>query len=149
MHESGAPKTTSERQKLMKARQLRWKLIAAQKLVNASEEPKFNSLEIDDSLLGAVIDPSSSTEMPDPVYIGSKDMASEESRLLEDRLILVLEGAEEPSTHALSITDKEKPVSEGSKIIIKPRYLQCQNARTCCPMTWLGIIIPNRLATRT
>ena len=62
--------------------------------------------------------------------MAAKDIASEESRLLEDRLILVLEEGWEPSTQALSITDTENPVSESSKIIIEPRCLQCQNART-------------------
>ena len=108
-----SPKMTPEKQRLMKALQLRQKKLAAQNLVNdlginnVFEEPEFTKPEIDDSILGAVIDASNSTEGPKPVPIATKDLAKEGSRLLEDSPISMPETAEEPSTQASSITDEE------------------------------------------
>ena len=115
MPEPGSPKMTPEKQRLMKALQLRQKQIAARNSVNglgiksASEEPEFTRPEIDDSILSAVIDASSSTEGPEPA---TKDLAKEESRLLEDSPVSVPETAEAPSTQASSITDEEEPVAQ-------------------------------------
>ena len=118
MAELGSPKMTPEKQRLMKALQLRQKQIAARKSVNglgiksASEEPEFTRPEIDDSILSAVIDASSTTEGPEPVHIATKDLAKEESRLLEDSPVSVPETAEAPSTQASSITDEEEPIAQ-------------------------------------
>lgn len=115
MPEPGSPKMTPEKQRLMKALQLRQKQIAAQNSVNGlgiksvAEEPDFTKTEIDDSILSAVIDASIPTEGAEPIQIATKDLAKE-SRLLEDSPISMPETAEEPSTQASSITDEEEPV---------------------------------------
>lgn len=114
MTEPGSPKMTPEKQRLMKALQLRQKQLAMRSSVSGlgvksvSEEPEFTRPEIDDSILSAVIDTSSLTEGPEPVEIATKDLAKEESRLLGDSPISVPETAEEPSTQASSITDEEE-----------------------------------------
>ena len=113
MAEPGSPKMTPEKQRLMKALQLRQKQIAMQNSGNGlgiksvSEEPEFAKPEIDASILSAVIDASSSTEGLEPVEIATKDLAKEESRLLGDSPISMPETVEEPSTKASSITDEE------------------------------------------
>ena len=118
MPELGSPKMTPEKQRLMKALQLRKEQIAAQKSVNGleikngAEEPEFTKPEIDDSILSAVIDASSSTEGLEPVLITTKDLTKESSRLLEDSPISMPETAEEPSTQASSITDEEEAVAQ-------------------------------------
>lgn len=114
----GSPKMTPEKQRLRKALQLRKEQIAAQTSVtgpgikNESEEPEFTKPEIDDSILSAVIDASSSTEGLEPVLITTKDLTKEGSRLLEDSPISVPETAEEPSTQASSITDEEEAAAQ-------------------------------------
>ena len=118
MLEPGSPKMTPEKQRLMKALQLRQKQIAARNSVNglgikrASEEPEFSRPEIDDSILSAVIDASISTEGLEPVHIATKDLAKEESRILEDSPVSVPGTAEEPSTQASSIADEEEPAAQ-------------------------------------
>ena len=118
MPEPGSPKMTPEKQRLMKALQLRQKQIAAQNSVNGlgiksmREDPDFTKTEIDDSILTAVIDASNSTEEPELVQIATKDLAKEEPRLIEDSPISVPETAEEPSTQASSIADEEEPVGQ-------------------------------------
>ena len=114
MTEPGSPKMTPEKQRLMKALQLRQKKIAMRNSVNGlgiksvSEEPEFTKPEIDASILSAVIDASSSTEGLEPVEIATKDLAKEESRLLGDSPISMPETVEEPSTKASSIIDEEE-----------------------------------------
>ena len=109
---------TSERQGLMKARELRRTHIAVQNSVNGpgikrpSEEPKLTRPDIDDSILSAVLDVFELTEGPEPVYIATKYLVKEEFRLLEHSPISVLETAKKPSTQALSITDEEEPVAQ-------------------------------------
>lgn len=116
--EPGSPKMTPEKQRLMKALQLRQKQIAMRSSVNGlgiksvSEEPEFTKPEIDASILSAVIDASSSTEGPEPVEIATKDLAKEESRLLGDSPISMPETVEEPSTKASSITDEEESAAQ-------------------------------------
>lgn len=118
MPEPGSPKMTPEKQRLMKALQLRQKQIAARNSVNGlgtksvSEEPDFNRSEIEDSVLSAVIEASNSTEGHDPVQIATKDLAKEDSRHLEDSPISMAETAEGPSTQASSITDEEEALAQ-------------------------------------
>lgn len=118
MTEPGSPKMTPEKQRLMKALQLRQKQIAMQGSVNVSgiksvsEEPEFTKPEIDASILSAVIDTSSSTEGPAPDEIATKDLAKEDSRLLGDSPISMPETVEEPSTKASSITDEEESAAQ-------------------------------------
>ena len=113
MPEPGSLKMTPEKQRLMKALQLRQKQMAAQNSVNGLEmrntfeEPDLIKPEIDDSILGAVIDASKSTEGHEPVSIPIKDLAKERSQLLEDSPISMPETAEGPSTQASSITEEE------------------------------------------
>lgn len=114
MTEPGSPKMTPEKQRLMKALQLRQKQLAMRNSVNGlgvksvSEEPELTQPDIDDSILSAVIDASSLPEAPESVDIATKDLAKEESRLLGDSPISVPETAEGPSTQASSITDEEE-----------------------------------------
>ena len=118
MSEPGSPKMTPEKQRLMKALQLRQKQIAARNSVNGlgsksvSEEPEFAKPEIDDSILSAVMDTPNSTEGPEPVQIATKDLTKEDSRHLEDSPISMPETAEESSTQASSITDEEEAVAQ-------------------------------------
>lgn len=116
--EPGSPKMTPERQRLMKALQLRQKQIAARNPVNGlgaksvSEEPEVSISDIEDSILSAVIDASNSTEGSEPVQIATKDLAKENSRHLEESPISLPETAEGPSTQASSITDEEEAVAQ-------------------------------------
>lgn len=118
MTEPGSPKMTPEKQRLMKALQLRQKQIAMRKSVNnlgikiVSEESEFTKPEIDDSILSAIFDASNSPEGPEPVLIATKDLAKEESRLLGDSPTSMPETVEEPSTQASSITDEEDSVAQ-------------------------------------
>lgn len=113
MSEPASPKMTPEKQRLMKALQLRQRQIASRSSVNGLgiksvfEEPDFSKPEIDDSILNAVIDASTSTEGPEPAQIATRDLAKEDSRHLEDSPISMPETVEEPSTQASSITDDE------------------------------------------
>ena len=115
--ESGPPKMTPEKQRLMKALQLRQKQIAAQSSISGleiksvSEEPEFTKPYIDESILSAVIDASESAERPEPVQITTKDIIKD-SRHLEDSPISIPETAEAPSTQASSITDEEEAVAQ-------------------------------------
>ena len=114
MPEPGSPKMTPEKQRLMKALQLRQKQMAAQSSVsdigirNTFEDPDFVKPEIDDSILGAVIDASKSTEGHEQVSIAIKDLSKERNQFLEDSPISMPETTEEPSTQASSITDDEE-----------------------------------------
>ena len=116
--EPSSPKMTPEKQRLMKALQLRQKQIAAQNSVcdlgikNLSEESDFVKPEIDDSILSAVIDASGSTGRPEPVQIATRDLTKEGSRFLEDSPISMPETAEGPSTQASSITDDEEAAAQ-------------------------------------
>ncbi|CAD6569982.1 MAG: hypothetical protein ASARMPREDX12_003259 [Alectoria sarmentosa] len=118
MSEPGSPKMTPEKQRLMKALQLRQKQIAARNSVNGFgsksvvEEPEFAKPEIDDSILSAVMGASNSAEGPEPVQIATKEFTKEESRHLEDSPISMPETAEESSTQASSITDEEEVVAQ-------------------------------------
>lgn len=118
MPEPASPKMTPEKQRLMKALQLRQKQIATRYTVNSfgsksvSEEPEFTKPEIDDSIIRAVIDASNSTEGPEPVQITTKDIAREDSRHLEDSPVSMPGTAEEPSTQASSITDEEEALAQ-------------------------------------
>ena len=113
-----SPKMTPEKQRLMKALQLRQKQIAAQNSVcelgikNVSEESDFVKPEVDDSILSAVIDASGSTGRPEPVQIATGDLTKEGTRFLEDSPISMPETAEEPSTQASSITDDEEAAAQ-------------------------------------
>ena len=110
----GSPTMTPEKQRLMKALHIRQKQMAAQKSVNSlelgnmSEEPEFSRTEIDESILGAVIDASASTEGHKAVPIATGETAKERSRLLEDSPISMPETVEAPSTQASSFTDEEE-----------------------------------------
>lgn len=114
MSEPASPKMTPEKQRLMKALQLRQKQMAARNSINSvgtkncSEGPEFTRPEIDDSILNAVIDASAAPEGPEPAENGTKDLAKEDPRHLEDSPISIPETAEEPSTQASSITDDEE-----------------------------------------
>ena len=113
MPEPRSPKMTPEKQRLMKALQLRQKQMAARNPVNGlgiksvSEGPDFAKPDIDDSILNAVIDASDPAEGPEPVQITIKDIAKEESRHLEDSPISMPETVEESSTNASSVMDEE------------------------------------------
>ena len=118
MPEPGSLKMTPEKQRLMKALQLRQKQMAAQNSVemrNTFEEPDSDKPEIDDSILGAVIDASKSIGGHEPVSIAIKDLAKERSQRLEDSPISMPETAEEPSTQASSITDDEEAEAQKSQ----------------------------------
>lgn len=118
MPEPRSPKITPEKQRLMRALQLRQKQIAARNaadglgIESVSEEPEFTNPEIDDSILSAVIDASNSAEGPEPVQNATNDIAKEDSRHLEDSPVSMPETAEEPSTQASSITDEEEAAAQ-------------------------------------
>lgn len=117
--EPGSPKMTPEKQRLMKALQLRQKQVTARNSVNSADirngELEFTKPEIDESILCAVIDASSSTEGSEPVQITTEDIAKEGSRYLEDSPISMPETVEEPSTQASSITDEEEAAAQRRK----------------------------------
>ena len=114
--ELGSQKMTPEKLRLMKALKLRKEQIAAQNSVNGlgikNEEPEFSKVEIDESILSAVVSASSPREESEPISIVSKDPAKEGSRLLEDSPISIPETTEELSTKASSITDEEEAVAQ-------------------------------------
>ena len=118
MPEPGSPNMTPEKQRLMKALQLRQKQIAARNSVNGlgiksvSEGPEFAKSDIDDSILNAVIDASNPAEGPEPVQITIKDIAKEDSRHLEDSPISMPETVEESSTNASSVIDEEEVTAQ-------------------------------------
>ena len=118
MPEPRSPKMTPEKQRLMKALQLRQKQMAARNSVNGlgiksvSEGPEFAKSAIDDSILNAVIDASNPAEGPEPVQITIKDIAKEDSRHLEDSPISMPETVEESSTNASSVTDEEEVTAQ-------------------------------------
>ena len=118
MPEPRSPKMTPEKQRLMKALQLRQKQMAARNSVNGlgiksvSEGPEFAKSNIDDSILNAVIDASNPAEGPEPVQITIKDIAKEDSRHLEDSPISMPETVEESSTNASSVTDEEEVTAQ-------------------------------------
>ena len=118
MPEPRSPKMTPEKQRLMKALQLRQKQMAAQKLINGlgiksvSEGPELAKSNIDDSILNAVIDGSNPAEGSEPVQITIKDIAKEDSRHLEDSPISMPETVEESSTNASSIMDEEEVTAQ-------------------------------------
>lgn len=101
MPELTSPKMTPEKQRLMKALQLRQKQLAARKSANEpgvqrlSTESEFSKPEIDESILSAIVDTSCS---------------SEEASRLEGSPISIPETVEGPSTQASSITDGEETV---------------------------------------
>ncbi len=111
-----SPKMTPEKQRLMKALQLRQKQMATQNSVNGLgiknvSEPELSKSGIDDSIISAVIDASTLGERDEPVPIATRDLAKDNSRLLEDSPISMPGTAEEPSTQASSITDDEEAVA--------------------------------------
>ena len=118
MPEPRSPKMTPEKQRLMKALQLRQKQMAARNSVNGlgiksvSEGPEFAKSDIDDSILNAVIDVSNPAEGPEPVQITIKDIAKEDSRHLEDSPISMPETVEESSTNASSVMDEEEVTAQ-------------------------------------
>ena len=118
MPEPRSPKMTPEKQRLMKALQLRQKQMAARNSVNGlgiksvSEGPELAKSDIDDSILNAVIDASNPAEGPEPVQITVKDIAKEESRHLEDSPISMPETVEETSTNASSVMDEEEVTAQ-------------------------------------
>ncbi|KAM0804988.1 hypothetical protein BDR22DRAFT_480010 [Usnea florida] len=118
MPEPKSQKMTPEKQRLMKALQLRQKQMAARNPVNGlgiksvSEGPDFAKSEIDDSILNAVIDTSNPAEGPEAVQITVKDIAKEDSRHLEDSPISMPETVEESSTNASSVMDEEEVTTQ-------------------------------------
>ena len=118
LSEPGPPKVTPEKQRLMKALKLRKEQIAARTSVNGlgikdvPEELNFNKPEIDDSILGAIIDASNPRLKSEPIPVATKDLAHEGSCLLEDSPISIPETTEEPSTQASSITDEEEAAAQ-------------------------------------
>ena len=118
MPEPRSQKMTPEKQRLMKALQLRQKQMAARNLVNGlgiksvSEDPDFAKSEIDDSILNAVIDTSNPAGGPEAVQITIKDIAKEDPRHLEDSPISMPETVEESSTNASSVMDEEEVTAQ-------------------------------------
>ena len=118
MPEPRSPKMTPEKQRLMKALQLRQKQMAARNPVNGlgiksvSEGPDFAKPDIDNSILNAVIDASNPAERPESVQITIKDIAKEDSRHLEDSPISMPETVEESSTNASSVMDEEEVTAQ-------------------------------------
>ena len=118
MPEPKSQKMTPEKQRLMKALQLRQKQMAARNPVNGlgiksvSESPDFAKSEIDDSILNAVIDTSNPAEGREAVQITIKDIAKEDSRHLEDSPISMPETVEESSTNASSVMDEEEVTAQ-------------------------------------
>ena len=129
MSEPGSPKMTPEKQRLMKALQLRQKQMAAQNSVNGfgtkntPEELQSTKTEIDESILNAVIDTSVTMEGNEPAPITTMEIVQERARLPEDSPISMPETAEGPSTQASSITDEEESEARKQVESLRPSLL--------------------------
>lgn len=116
--EAKSLKFTPEKKRLMKALQLRQKQLAAQQATNnpqieeAPAEPQYTNFEVDDSILGAIVDTSNPELDSNLVHVAVQDLSKEESRNVEASPISLPETCEGPSTQASSITDGEDIVAQ-------------------------------------
>ena len=108
------PSITPEKRRLMKALQIRQKQMAATKTAKSSEphaiavEQERTKPDIDDSIIGAIVDASSPDTEQDVIHVPFKDLNKEENRNAEASPISLPEISEGPSTKASSVSEEEE-----------------------------------------
>lgn len=104
-------KMTPEKQRLMKALQLRQKQMAAKsqvKLESLSDEPEYPTPDIDNSILTAIVNASTPIDEPDIGPTSVKDLNEKPPHSSEDSPVSVPELSEGLYTQPSSVTDEEE-----------------------------------------